>query len=289
MSTLATLVAILDKGSFAAAAETVGCTPSAVSLQMKQLESYFGQPLFDRSARTATPTPFAHEAGAVARESIARLRELRSRRTVTVSGRVRLGAIASIQMDALPQALRLLRDRHPALDVEVTVEDSDRLVIELRAGRVDAAAMVRPQAGGSSRFLWQNLTKQPFVLLVPATAHGSAIDLLHSAWIRYDLALTGGRIASRYVRSVAPRAQSVMDVRSIDAIVAMVSAGLGASVVPQPRSEILKAHAVRALPLGRRAPTRQIAMARRKPDADSRNLDAIRQALVTVYASREPH
>lgn len=42
---------ILDKGSFTAAAGVIGCTPSAVSLQVKQLETYFGKPLFDRSSR----------------------------------------------------------------------------------------------------------------------------------------------------------------------------------------------------------------------------------------------
>src|SRR5438105_5444647 len=105
---LATLVAIMDRGTLAAAAQQVGCTPSAVSLQIKQLETYFGQPLFDRSARVAQPTAFAREAGAVARELITRLQALRAHRPVTVSGRVRLGAIATIQSDALPPVLRLL-------------------------------------------------------------------------------------------------------------------------------------------------------------------------------------
>ena len=48
-----TLVAIVDRGSFAAAAREVGCTSSAVSLQVKQLEAWFGRVLFDRSARNA--------------------------------------------------------------------------------------------------------------------------------------------------------------------------------------------------------------------------------------------
>src|SRR5260221_11499075 len=105
---LSTLVAIIDRGSFAAAARDVGCTPNAVSLQVKQLEAYFGQLLFDRSARTAKPTPFALEAVAVARDFSNRLEALRARPSIAVSGRVRLGAIASVQTGALPQALRLL-------------------------------------------------------------------------------------------------------------------------------------------------------------------------------------
>ena len=94
---LETLVAIVDRGSFAAAAREVGCTPSAVSLQVKQLEAWFGHLLFDRSARIARPTPFALEATTVARDVAARLDALRTRPVARVSGRVRLGAIASVQ------------------------------------------------------------------------------------------------------------------------------------------------------------------------------------------------
>lgn len=285
---LTTLTAILERGSFAAAASAIGCTPSAVSLQVKQLEHYFGQPLFDRSARAVQPTAFAQEVGTAARELLDRLAALRAHRPVTVSGRVRLGAITSIQTDALPPVLRLLRDRHPALEVQVALHDSDQLMVELRAGRIDAAALVRPAAGGSSRLLWHNLVKQPFVLLVPADAPpATPAELLQRLdWIRYDPALTGGRIAADYVKRMGPRARCAMTVQSIDAIVAMVSARLGASVVPQPRAALLDAHRVRAVGLGRGAPTRQIALARRRGDEGNRNIDALRHAFAVVYGRR---
>ena len=47
-----------------------------------------------------------------------------------------------------------------------------------------------------------------------------------------------------------------MEVRSIDAIVAMVLAGLGVSIVPEPRQALLEAHGVRALRPGRGVPLR---------------------------------
>ena len=286
---LSTLVAIIDRGSFAAAARDVGCTPSAVSLQVKQLEAYFGQLLFDRSARTAKPTPFAREAVAVARDFSNRLEALRARPSVTVSGRVRLGAIASVQTGALPQALRLLRDRHPALHVEVSLDDSDPLIADLKAGRIDAAVLVRPQSGGSSRLVWQDVARQPFVMLVPPGTPALAPQELLQRFdlIRYDPSLTGGRIAARYVRQVFPAARSGMEVRSIDAIVAMVSAGLGVSIVPRPRKALLDAHDVREVRLGKKAPTRQIALARRRADEGHRNIDAVFNAFAAAHADGE--
>jgi DNA-binding transcriptional LysR family regulator len=285
---LSTLVAVLDRGSFAAAALEVGCTPSAVSLQMRQLENYFGQPLFDRSARAVKPTPFALEAATVARDLARRLEALRARPPRTVAGRVRLGAIASVQTDALPQAMRALRAQHAALQIAAVLNDSDALQADLKAGRIDAAVLVRPRSGGSSRLAWHNLAKQPYVMLVPpGTAAAPPQELLQRFdLIRYDTALTGGQIAARYVRRVFSRARGAMEVRSIDAIVAMVSAGLGVSIVPQPRQALLAAHGVRMVGLGRRAPTRQIAFVRRSADADNRNLEAVLQAFVAAYGAR---
>ena len=76
---LSTLVSIVDRGSLAAAASHVGCSPSAISLQVKQLEAWFGRPLFDRSARSVEPLPFALEVAAVARDVALRLDALRAR------------------------------------------------------------------------------------------------------------------------------------------------------------------------------------------------------------------
>ena len=283
---LATLVAIVDRGTLAAAAQQVGCTPSAVSLQVKQLEVYFGQPLFDRSSRAVKPTPFGEQAAAVARELVHRLDGLRAKPTTSVAGRLRLGAIASVQADVLPQALRTLRDRHPALDVVMTLNDFDELLTDLKAGRIDAAVLVRPSAGGSSRLAWHDLARQPFVMLVPTGAPdekpGELLQRL--GWIRYDVTLTGGRIAAHHVRRLAPQVRCTMDLKSIDAIVAMVAAGLGVTVVPRPRQPLLSAYPVRELRLGRNAPTRQIALVCRGVERGDRRIAAVRAALSEAFA-----
>jgi DNA-binding transcriptional LysR family regulator len=122
------------------------------------------------------------------------------------------------------------------------------------------------------------------MLAPPGTLASSPQDLLQRLHlIRYDVTLTGGRIAAQYVRRIFPQARGVMEVRSIDAIVAMVSAGLGVSIVPQPRKALLEAHGVREVSLGRSGPTRQIALVRRRADSGNRNIDAVFHALVAAY------
>jgi DNA-binding transcriptional LysR family regulator len=77
-----------------------------------------------------------------------------------------------------------------------------------------------------------------------------------------------------------------MEVRSIDAIVAMVSTGLGVTIVPRPRKPLLDAYAVREVRLGKGGPTRQISLVRRRADVDDRNIDAVLHAFAAVYAAR---
>lgn len=77
-----------------------------------------------------------------------------------------------------------------------------------------------------------------------------------------------------------------MELRSTDAIVAMVAHGLGVSVVPQPRSPLLRAYAVREIQLGKRAPSRRIALAWRNSEDDNRNVRAVAEVFDAIIAQR---
>jgi DNA-binding transcriptional LysR family regulator len=283
LAALDTLGAVLASGSFTAAAGDVGLTPSAVSLQMKQLEAYFGRPLFDRSGRSAVPTPFARELAGAAGSALATIESFRARSPLSVAGLLRLGAITSVQSSVLPHALRLLHDRHPGLTVQLTLDVSGPLQAALNAGRLDAAVVVRPPGGGSTRLAWRELARVPFVLLAPAGAEGSATQLLRRhPWIQYERTLTGGRIAAQYVRRLVPERRPAYEVASTDAIVAMVAEGLGVSVIPRPRAPLARAYPFRevALPGG---PVRHVAWLSRKTDVDDRRHAAVFEALQAAY------
>jgi DNA-binding transcriptional LysR family regulator len=287
VSFLATLETVLRLGSFAAAAEEIGLTASAVGLQMRQLENYFGQPLFDRSGRTAQPNALAQEVADAMRGALVTMESLKARHSPSLSGRMNLGTVRSVQTTTLPATLRDIRRRHPQLDIRLFADDSAALLERLRAGLLDAAVLVRPQSGGSSRLFWRNLATEPFVLLAPLDAtHSSPADLLNRyEWIRFNASLTGGRIAANYARSIAPRARSTLEVGSIEGIIAMVAAGLGVSVVPKLREPLFSIFAVREIPLGRQAPSRQIAFVCRGADRDTRRIIAVCDAFERRYAN----
>lgn len=285
LAALDTLGVVLVTGSFTAAATEVGLTPSAVSLQMKQLEAYFGRPLFDRSGRAAVPTLFARELATASGTALAVIEGFRARSNVSVSGVLRLGAITSVQTSVLPKALRILRDDHPGLTVQLTLDVSAPLQAALNAGRLDAAVIVRPQHGGSSRLSWIDLARVPFVLVAPAQAVGSTAQQLlrNHPWIQYERTLTGGRISAQYVRRLCPEKRPAYEVASTDAIIAMVSEGLGVSIIPRPRAPLHHAYDFCEVTLGPSAPFRQVAWLCRHADLEDRRHFAVRSALLSAY------
>ena len=280
---LRTLTAVVKRGSFNAAADAVGCSPSAVSLQVKQLERFFGKPLFDRSTRQVVPTPFALDLCAEAGGFLARVDALRDRLQIAVTGRIRIGVITSMQSELMPLALHGLQNRHPGLDVVVApLNDTGELLVELKAGRIDAALLVRPPTGGSSRLIWRDLYHQPFVMLVPAVWPRMSLRKVVETrpWIAYDTRLPAGSQGMRIVRDLKPDARGVIELRSMDAIVSMVSLGMGFSVMPRPRRSLLDSHAVREMPLNERTVGRQISMVWRQADDGNRNVAAVTDAFV---------
>lgn len=282
---LMTLNSVLRHGSFASAADDMGLTPSAVSLQMKRLEEYVGQPLFDRSGRTVRPTPLASDLADSIRTALDAVEEARTRHSAALSGRVVIGAIRSLQPTMIPLVLREIGDRHPGLAVRVIQGDSGELLDHLKAGRLDGAALIRPTSGGSSRLDWQDLERQPFVFVAPPDSSETTAEALIARydWIQFDTSLTSGRTAASHLHRLSPGTRPRFELESIEAVLAMVSAGLGVSIIPRlPVAPTVRAP-VRQIPLGVSTPTRQIAFVCRSGDADNRRVRAIRDAFANGY------
>jgi len=277
----ATLQAVLRHGTFAAAAAQMNVTPSAVSMQMKQLERYLGRPLFDRSGLQARPTRLARDVAGLMQGPLHGLEALRMSHHVAVEGSVNLGVIESLQPVVLPGTLRRLRELHPRLDVRPTRGRSSTLTAAVKAGELDAAIVAQPPQGGSSRLIWHPVMQRELVLVAPPHAPDAPPATLFRQydWIRYDRGTVSGALAAHYVATHIGDIRSALEFDSVPAIVAMVSSGLGLSVLQIVDPRALQHYPVRIVRLGRAAPILQFAMVARKADEDSRLLGAVRDAI----------
>ena len=276
-----TLNAVLRTGSFAAAAAEMNLTPSAVSMQMKQLEQYLGQPLFDRSGLQIRPRLSAFEVADAIREGLERMEVLRRRPSVVVEGTTRLGIIESLMPALLPGLLSQLRERHPRLSVKPRRGRSTELITEVKAGHLDAAVVASPLKGHGDVLRMRELHQQELVLIAPPDAtESSATALLRRYdWIRYDRRSVTGAMASRHVLSLVPGKRGVFEIDSAPAIIAMVSGGLGVSVIHLLDAAFCQAYPVRQSRLGLHAPPVKQEMVTRKSDDDDRALAVVHEAL----------
>ena len=104
---LATLVAVAEAGSFHGAADRLGITQSAVSMQMKALEENLRVALFDRARRPPVLNALGRSLLERAREVLLRYEALRQAALAgeSVVGTLRLGVIPTTGTTLLPRAL----------------------------------------------------------------------------------------------------------------------------------------------------------------------------------------
>ncbi len=147
LDVLRTFVAIADTGSFAAAAEAVFRTPSAVSMQIKKLEEMLGRAVFIRDSRSVKLTRDGEILLEHGRRLLALNRELVAKfRAPDIAGEVRLGAPDDAAERFLPGMLSRFGESHAGVTVNVIVENSNPLIERVRQKQVDIALITCSQS-----------------------------------------------------------------------------------------------------------------------------------------------
>ncbi len=135
---LAAFCAVVERNSFSQAAERLGVTQPAVSLQVRALEKRLGTQLLDRSGRRVEPT----EAGLRVYRSAQRLLQLEeqlldevaSEGAGALTGELSIGASTGPAAVAVPVLLCEFQLEHPDLRVSLEVHDT-QTVVDLVADR----------------------------------------------------------------------------------------------------------------------------------------------------------
>ena len=274
------LDAVLRHGTIAAAAEEARLTASAVSIQMKKLEEYLGRQLFDRSGLQVKPLPLAVEVAEVMRRATGELEGLRRPSTVVIEGTLKLGVIESMQPVLLPAAFQDLRRRYPRLRLVPRRGKSAELTNAVKAGDLDAAVVAQPENGGSSRLAWHALMRCDLSLIVPPDESETDPGRLFARheWIRYDRHTIAGRLAARYVATKIGKTSGHLELDAVRAIVAMVSGGLGVSIVQLSEPGLADVFPVRVLKLAV-APTLRFALVTRRSGDGNPRLEILRRTM----------
>lgn len=149
LSGVGVVVAIVENGSFARAADALGLTPSGVSRAVGRLEERLGVRLFHRDARAVVLTEEGqrfHAEVAPLLASIGDAAEDAARSAAAVRGRLRVSADPWFARVVLAPRLPELMTRHPLLSLDITVTNHRE---EMMAGGIDIAIRFgEPDAAG---------------------------------------------------------------------------------------------------------------------------------------------
>jgi len=149
---LAAFCAVVERRSFSQAAEQLGVTQPAVSLQIRSLEKRLGLQLVDRSGRRVEPTEAGHRLYRSAQRLLALeeqlLAELGEETEGELAGRLEIGASTGPGGTVLALLLCEFQQRNPELTVALSVLDTQRVIDlvvrrELELGVVGAARRQR--------------------------------------------------------------------------------------------------------------------------------------------------
>lgn len=237
---LKAFASIAETRTFTAAAKILHVTQAAISMQIRQLETELGLPLFIRTPRRVMLTEAGERlldrAHAILREHDAALAEM-SELAGAHRGRLRLGsASAMVSAAPLPDILNELRTLHPQIDITLITGTSDSLVKQILAGELDAAFVSLPV---EARNVETELLSGDQLVAIASPRHPLASQRVISAFAlageKLILGERGGntrRLIDEFFAEAGLKPLVVMELSRQAAIKRMVEADMGVGIVP---------------------------------------------------------
>lgn len=222
---LRAFVAVVEAGSFSAAAKRIHRTQSAVSLQIAKLEERLDIKLLNRSTRSVSVT----SAGETFMSYVRRILDLADEAALAVtspdeSSLLRVGFAEYLAPQHLHKLLARFRRAHPNCDLSLVLGLGNEMVASLESGDLDVVFACPEVEGGE--LLWE----EPMVW-TGINEHNDSLDkpielVLMPSPCSYR------KIALDALTSAGKSWKMSMEANSVQAVQAAVRAGLGMSVLP---------------------------------------------------------
>jgi DNA-binding transcriptional LysR family regulator len=232
-------LAVLDHGSFSAAARALRRVPSAVSMAVANLEAELSLNLFDRSGREPRPTEAARALEPQARLLAAQLRQLEAQALALTQGlehRLTLAIAPELLSAPWSGPLAQLAQEYPLLEVEVLAAPQADALGLLHTGRVQLALVFeRPSLDGREGF--QEVGREA-LMAVMAPTHPALLAAGPGGLLREEHLTTTRQIvvAGRDIGTTDPRfvfARHTWRTDNPVAALGLLEAGLGWGWLPR--------------------------------------------------------
>jgi DNA-binding transcriptional LysR family regulator len=234
------LVAVIEEGSFGAAAQSLYVSQPTLSQQIRALEGEVGGALVERLPRGARATPAGEALLPAARAALAAAnRARRSARMVLglEAGELEIATVGTLALGLLPPVIKRWRARHPARTVRLHEHrDGPALAEAVADGGADLGIGPRPAS-------WSGplapLGSEEFVVILPPgdplrEREGAvALEALADReWVLFERGHALARFTDELCAAAGFTPRPAVRTAQIAAVPALASAGLGPALVP---------------------------------------------------------
>ena len=239
---LEVFLAVLDCASVTRAAERVGLTPGAVSLQVHSLAAELRTDLFVRTGKRLVPTPAAMRVAERARSIIRQLREIEHEfENDAMSDRRPFGFAtgATALIHHLGRPLRRLRKQYPNISLDITVAPTEEMVAGLLDRRFDLALISLPYANDCVDVL--PLFEEELLVLKPSLrpVRGWRVgtvqpaELAEDSFVLYPKHSNMRAMIDSLFREIEVTPRVIMEADDTEAMKKLVETGFGCSILPE--------------------------------------------------------
>jgi DNA-binding transcriptional LysR family regulator len=290
---LRTLVEVVSQGNFSAAGRQLNLTQPAVSLHVRELERRFGVRLVERVGRRAYPTAPGRDLADYARRifnDCENVDSMMRRYRESWLGQVRIGTGLSALIYVLPPRLQKIRAEYPGIDLLVTFSSTMDSIDSVMRNVLDLALVMLPIK--EPRLRITPLRAGKLVAILPADTIAIPKVVTPDYAARQSLVLEHPRgavqaLIMRWLSGQMPLAKHPTLLGTVEAMKAVVSLGLGMSIVPDVAvAEPIPNVVVRPL----KPPIScSLALIERRDKSNDQALNIVRDALVELDSRAGSH
>lgn len=243
IETLKIFCDLVETNSFSRAAETNYVTQSAVSQQVRGLETKFKRKLLER-VRGRREVHLTKDGEAFYQESrnviaaYLRLEERMRNMTGTVSGVVHVATVYSIGLHELPPAIRRFMELYPEAKIDLEYSRTTSIVRDVLNGTVELGVVAYPKKKSGLKII--PLRGDRLVLICPPKHPLAKSKKLHARdldgqdFVLFERDIPTRQATDRILRSHGVTVRRVAEFDNIETIKRAVEVGFGAAIVPRP-------------------------------------------------------
>ena len=232
-------LALAEHLHFGRASIACNISISALSRNIRQLEEATGAVLFERDNRsvrlTAKGVQFQHYARDATRQWQQLCNDLTDN-TDQLQGEISLYCSVTASYSILFDLLNRLRPDHPGIEIKLHTGDPEHAISRIVAGDDEVAIAALPRSVPRS-VVFRSIRMSPLLFIAPAEPADLSIPQAPQQWSQVPMILAESGIARSRVndwfRTLRVSPTIYAQVAGNEAIVSMVSLGLGIGVVPQ--------------------------------------------------------